>query len=131
MSYKEDLKNMVPNFITYSFIFLLLFLFPSGLFYFLLAIIIPFILKDLFFAKKFLAIFTKKYFFSIIKTLIISSLLYYSIRWLGNYGWLGLIIIVLGVSGYKLWSGRSYFINKIREIEIMIWGKTNDRPKNR
>lgn len=120
---------MMPNFLTYSGIFLLLWLFPRGLFFFLLAILIPFIIKDIIISKSFIFIFSKKYFISLLKTAAISTGLYFFIRWLGGYGLLGVIIIVLGVSGYKLWSGRAYFMEKIREIEIIIWGKTNDKRK--
>ena len=78
---------------------------------------------------RFQAILNKKYLLGIVKTAAISTALYFFIRWLGGYGVLGFILIVLGVSAFKLWIARDYFLKKIREIEIIIWGKTNDRKK--
>lgn len=129
MGYKEDFRKMTPNLLAVTGIFLLLFLLPSGWGWFVFCVATPFIIKDLALLKSFKQIITKDYAINILKTIIFSSVIYWLMRFLGRYAWLSFIFIVFGFSAYKLWVARFFYLDKIREIEIMIWGKTNDRKR--
>lgn len=129
MGYKEDFRLMSPNLLAVTGIFVLLFLLPSGWGWFVLCVTTPFVIKDLILLKGFKQLLTKSYGAGLLKTVIISSVVYWFIRLTGRYALLSFIIIVFGFSAYKLWVARVFYLDKIREIEIMIWGKTNDRKK--
>lgn len=55
--------------------------------------------------------------------------LWVTYKLLGSKGIIGLIVVCLLIVGWILYKKRKLFINTIREIEKMIWGKTNDRKK--
>ena len=129
MGWKKDLKDMWPNLLTYSFVILLIVLLPYRLWWFLFAIVTPFIVKDLIIAKSFKAIFTRSYLLNIPKTLALSTIVFYLAKYLGRKGWWGFLIIILGFSFFKLYLARDYYMSKVREIETIIWGKPNDRRK--
>jgi len=61
------------------------------------------------------------------KLLLILLVLYYVVRWLGSYGWVGLLIMVLGFAAYKIIRGKKFFMEGVRDIEKRIWGKSLDK----
>ena len=122
MSWLTDLKYMTPNLLAVTGVIILIMLFPYGLLYFLIAITIPFIIKDLIMK-------VKPSVKGILTSLLIGTIFFYTIKFLGGKGLWGLITIVIGFSLYKLYKSRKYYMAKIREIEMLIWGRTNDKKK--
>lgn len=61
-----------------------------------------------------------------LKGLLVITLFYFIIKWLGRYGVIGFIIIVLGFAGYRLIKHRGMYFKSIRVIEKNIWGETLD-----
>ena len=68
-----------------------------------------------------------KYFLKLVSTYLQIFLLVGFIRLFGKYGVLGFVIIILGLVIYKIWKQWDFFINGIREIETMIFGKPLDK----
>ena len=49
--------------------------------------------------------------------------------WLGGYGWVGLIVLVLLISAFALWRGRKLYVWAVRRGINFLEGKHGDRPK--
>jgi len=70
-----------------------------------------------------------------IKGLAMVVIFYFLIKFLGGYGILGLAVIVIGISSYRIISdvrsekkGRqSTYLRACRDIEVMTFGKTFDK----
>lgn len=69
----------------------------------------------------------KNYANSILKTALIVSLFYVLLHWLGGYGVLGLILIVIVYVVYRLVKGRKQYVDAMRTVETMTFGKTFDK----
>jgi hypothetical protein len=61
------------------------------------------------------------------KLLLVVITFYYIIKILGNYGWLGLIITIMGFAAYKIIRGRKLYMEGVRDIEKRVWGKSLDK----
>lgn len=64
-----------------------------------------------------------------IKTLVTISILFSLIYYLGQYGFIGGLLIVLLIVVYKLITGRKQYMASIRHIETKIWGKPLDKKE--
>jgi len=51
----------------------------------------------------------------------------FTITWLGKYGVIGLIIIIILISAYRLLRNKKMFVESLQTIEGMIWGKSLDK----
>lgn len=60
-------------------------------------------------------------------TLVVVVCLYTAGYFLGAYGIIGTVLMVLGVVVYKLLRKRSEFMKGIREVETMMFGSTLDK----
>ena len=61
--------------------------------------------------------------------LITINILYLINYYLGGWGWVGLFLTVIIISGYILYTKRKQYIRWVRLIEKMIWGKTAEERK--
>lgn len=64
---------------------------------------------------------------SIGQIVLMVSLFFYLIRWLGNYGVLGFIILIFIFVAYRLYRSWSVYMEGMRSIEVRLFGKTLDK----
>ena len=62
-----------------------------------------------------------------ITTYISVLIIVLGIRWLGAYGIIGFVLIVVFFGAYKIIKQRKFFMEGMREIETMIFGKSLDK----
>jgi len=62
-----------------------------------------------------------------ITTYISILLIVSAIKWLGAYGIIGFVLIVIFFGAYKIYKQRKFFMEGMREIETMIFGKSLDK----
>jgi len=65
----------------------------------------------------------------LIKTFITLSIIIFSIKWLGAYGIIGFILIIILLVAYRLVKQNAQYFEGIRELETMIFGKPLDKDK--
>lgn len=63
----------------------------------------------------------------LIKTFIYIYIFYTVIHWLGKFGTLGVIIIIVGIALWRVIKNRVMYMEAIRTIETMLYGKTLDK----
>jgi predicted membrane protein len=66
---------------------------------------------------------------SAVKNVLWLLLIVFTYRILGTWGLLGPVIAVLLVVGVILYRRRKVFMSTIRDVEKLIWGRTNDKQK--
>jgi len=122
---KEVLKSSVPGIILLGCYFLIINLLPVNNIYIsgLTLLVLSFtylLIKSIREKKKPLI---KQYFVSAITITIFFTIAYY----LGGYGVVGMVMLILGVVLYKLFVRRSQMMKGMREVETMMFGKSLDK----
>lgn len=64
-----------------------------------------------------------------LKTIATISLLYLFINWMGAYGLLGFILVILLLAAWRIYKSWELFMGGMRSIEMRIFGRTLDRKK--
>lgn len=65
----------------------------------------------------------------IISTFITLCIILYTIKWLGTYGVIGFIFIIILLVAYRLIKQKEQYMEGLKEIETMIFGKPLDKDK--
>ena len=73
----------------------------------------------------------KKYYLQILKQTVLVIILYYLIQWLGKYGLLGYLILILSIATIKIYLSRKLYLRGLRTIENQIWGSSADERRKR
>lgn len=100
---------------------------PQGLFNYLILFIVIYAPLESFVKNK--NLLSKEWLLKTFKLLLLLSFFYLIINWLGTYGLVGLIIIVLGFATYRIYKGRVYFMQGMRSIEEKLFGKPLDKKE--
>jgi hypothetical protein len=123
MNNKEIIKMALPSiyfiviiYIVYTFVAI------KGMFSLLFIIVFLTMFKD------FLPILVKNA-KSYVKLTITILCFFLLIRFLGLYGLIGFIATILLLAGYKIYKSRQFFMETIRNLETMIFGKPLDKKK--
>lgn len=70
-----------------------------------------------------------KFIKTILKTSATMLLILYLIRWLGAYGIIGFILIIFILAGWRIIRNKKMYMDGLRNIESMIWGKPLDKKE--
>lgn len=67
-----------------------------------------------------------------LKQAVLVALLYFVIKWLGGYGLLGYLLLILFFAAAKIISQKKLYIKGVETIEKQIWGSTaNERREQK
>lgn len=64
---------------------------------------------------------------SVTTMVVIVTIIYLIAYWLGPYGFYSTLVIILGLSAWRILKNRKAFIKGLRDIETMLWGRPLDR----
>jgi len=79
--------------------------------------------------KKVEEIYTLKFWRNKTLMMIFLALFYFVSLKAAAYGAIGIIVLILLLSGYRLYRARSLYMEGLRDIETRIWGKPLDKKE--
>jgi len=120
---KAEAKKLIKPTITLGILILILWLVPNkDVFTVTSIVLLVFTAADLI-TKPMSEILSKRYLKSRVILILIIVGLYYLNAWLGKYGWIGLVVIVLLLVAYRLIASRKKYVDSMRTIETQMFGK--------
>lgn len=132
-SSKQRLVKMLPNLLVVAIIYILIIISPWKTWLSITGIIlgVTIIIDVIRYRNKTHIFREEKYYLDKARLIIIVTIFFFLIKWLGAYGLWGVVAIVLGICAYRLYKSRSEYIGTMREIETKIWGAPLDERKKK